>query len=249
MLLARGCMVDYLAKKFLPSNLLTQSGKNKDLMLWIRCWQWRYEHGSDDLLKATGQKLKNFWAQQKNGETSCGDVCLPRVQFQEPHNIKHSDLAFRERGIYSILTKFYQFSVHFFGHISHFSMTLQKALLYGNHNEFATCPNGKCENARAVFNPAGMYLLYFDVLLPCKMGCLQWYPVFSVYRILTKAVDLWIWADSFQVPNNTLNWVLFDCHYGMGIHLGYLFVFLGVWKGRHTARRQGTVWLRRSLAV
>ena len=49
-----------LAKKFLPSNLLTQSGKNKDLMLWMRCWQWRYEHGSDDLLKATGQKLKNL---------------------------------------------------------------------------------------------------------------------------------------------------------------------------------------------
>ena len=127
MLLARGCMVDYTAKKFLPSNLMTQSGKNKDLLLWMRCWQWRYEHGSDDLLKATGQKLKNLWAQQKNWETSV--TRLPRVQFQESHN-----LAFRERGIYSILTKFYQFSVHSFGHISHFSMSLQKALLYGNHN-------------------------------------------------------------------------------------------------------------------
>ena len=50
-----------LAKKFLPSNLLTQSGKNKDLMLWMQCWQWRYEHGSDDLLEATGQKLNNLW--------------------------------------------------------------------------------------------------------------------------------------------------------------------------------------------
>ena len=38
----------------------TQSCKNKDLMLWMRCWQWRYEHGSDDLLKATGHKLNNL---------------------------------------------------------------------------------------------------------------------------------------------------------------------------------------------
>ena len=33
---------------------------NKDLMLWVRCWQWRYEHSSDDLLKATGQKLNKL---------------------------------------------------------------------------------------------------------------------------------------------------------------------------------------------
>ena len=67
MLLARRCMVDYLAKKLLPSNLLTQSGKNKDLMLWMRCWQWRYEHGSveSDRSKAqeplsAAKKLRNI---------------------------------------------------------------------------------------------------------------------------------------------------------------------------------------------
>ena len=51
----------------------TQSSKNKDLMLWMRCWQWRYEHGSDNLLKETGHKLNNLWALQKDWETSCGD--------------------------------------------------------------------------------------------------------------------------------------------------------------------------------
>ena len=49
-----------LAKKFLPSNLLTQSGKNKDVMLWLRCWQWRYERSCDDLLTTTGQKLNEL---------------------------------------------------------------------------------------------------------------------------------------------------------------------------------------------
>ena len=32
------------AKAFLPSNMLTKKGKNKDVMLWLRWWQWRYEN-------------------------------------------------------------------------------------------------------------------------------------------------------------------------------------------------------------
>ena len=32
-----------LAKDFLPGNMATREGKNKDVMLWLRCWQWRYE--------------------------------------------------------------------------------------------------------------------------------------------------------------------------------------------------------------
>ena len=41
--------------------------------------------------------------------------------------------------------------------ISHFWTSLERALSYVNHNEFATCSNGKCENARAVFNPPGCF--------------------------------------------------------------------------------------------
>ena len=48
----------HMAKKSLPPNLLTKSGQNKDVMLWLRCWQWRYENASQDLFKRTGKMLK-----------------------------------------------------------------------------------------------------------------------------------------------------------------------------------------------
>ena len=49
-----------MAKKFLPANLLTKSGQNKDVMLWLRCWQWRYENANEDLFKKTGKMMKRM---------------------------------------------------------------------------------------------------------------------------------------------------------------------------------------------
>ena len=77
------------------------------------------------------------------------------LQFEEPHYIQHSTLAFHDHGICRIFDKFFQFSVHFFGTILHFLMELERT--YGNHNEFGRSSNGRCANARAVFNPAGWF--------------------------------------------------------------------------------------------
>lgn len=40
----------------------TQSSNNKDLMLWMRCWQWRYEDRSLDLLNAAVTRLEILWS-------------------------------------------------------------------------------------------------------------------------------------------------------------------------------------------
>ena len=47
-----------LAKNFLPTNLLTKSGQNKDVMMWLRAWQWRYEKKTTTLLKETAALLR-----------------------------------------------------------------------------------------------------------------------------------------------------------------------------------------------
>ena len=46
------------AKSFLPSNMLTKKGKNKDVMLWLRCWQWRYENKTATLFTMTASTLR-----------------------------------------------------------------------------------------------------------------------------------------------------------------------------------------------
>ena len=46
------------AKAFLPSNMLTKKGKNKDVMLWLRCWQWRYENKTARLFTMTASTLR-----------------------------------------------------------------------------------------------------------------------------------------------------------------------------------------------
>ena len=51
-----------LAKQFVPSNLQTKAGQNKDVMLYLRCWQWRYEGHNGKLLSKTASKLKDRWA-------------------------------------------------------------------------------------------------------------------------------------------------------------------------------------------
>ena len=51
-----------LAKDFVPKNLATKKGKNKDLMKWLRCWQWRFENHADGLLHKTGKAVANLYA-------------------------------------------------------------------------------------------------------------------------------------------------------------------------------------------
>ena len=46
-----------LAKKIVPRNLQTKAGQNKDVMLYLRCWQWRYECHNGNLLSKTASKL------------------------------------------------------------------------------------------------------------------------------------------------------------------------------------------------
>ena len=87
---------------------------------------------------------------------------LPRVhlQFHESRNMKNFNVGFRERGIYTafFLNSDNFQSTFFETFFALFDDTAKSTFaLYGNHNEFATCPNGKCENARAVFNPPGCF--------------------------------------------------------------------------------------------
>ena len=49
------------------------------LMPWLRCWQWRYESSSDDLLKTTGQKLRNLWRLRKMERR--WNLALPECHF------------------------------------------------------------------------------------------------------------------------------------------------------------------------
>ena len=58
-------------QKFLPANLLTKPGQNKDVMMWLRCWQWTYENASEDLFKKTGKMMKQMWA-----DLRCEKTCI-----------------------------------------------------------------------------------------------------------------------------------------------------------------------------
>ena len=54
-----------LAKKIVPSNLQTKAGQNKDVMLYLRCWQWRYECHNGNLLSKTASTLMDRWADEE----------------------------------------------------------------------------------------------------------------------------------------------------------------------------------------
>ena len=102
------------------------------------CWQWRYERSCDDLLKTTDQKLNELYRLKKNGAT-----------------LKFSS---SRMSIHTICPEFYEISVRFFPPIFQFSTSLEQAFFFGNYNAFATCFSDfseECQNARAVFNPAG----------------------------------------------------------------------------------------------
>ena len=59
----------------------------------------------------------------------------------------------------TIFPKFYEISVHFLPPIFQCSTSLEQTFFYGNYNAFATWYNysEECQNARAVFNPAGCF--------------------------------------------------------------------------------------------
>ena len=72
--------------------------------------------------------------------------------------------------VYTIFPEFYEISVHFFPPIFQFSTSLEQAFFCRNYNAFATCYSEECQNARAVFNPAGCiwYSFYYpNDVLPC----------------------------------------------------------------------------------
>ena len=54
-----------LAKKNVPGNLQTKAGQNKDVMLYLRCWQWRYECHNGNLLSKTASTLMDRWADEE----------------------------------------------------------------------------------------------------------------------------------------------------------------------------------------
>ena len=131
------------AKPFLPSNMLTKKGKNKDVMLWLRCWQWRYENKTARLFTVTASTLRAHWA---------GPIdFVKRFRSNRWTCVFSQVFSCFKRILVQVLDT--EFPIY-----KRFQTLFSIVFCSG----FATPLKLACENARAVLDPPGcLCLLYF----------------------------------------------------------------------------------------